>query len=194
LAGLVLAAGAGSRMGTPKALLRDEKGLAWAVRAVRALRAGGCGDVHVVVGALGDEVAAELESEDVRVVEASHWAEGMGASLRAGLAALADTDANPTAVLVAVVDMPGLDAAVVRRMARYAVPDALARATYHGIPGHPVVLGCEHLDEVARHAHGDVGARDFLRDHPPSLVECSDLSDGTDVDEPGQLPPGHHLG
>lgn len=191
---MLLAAGAGTRMGAPKALLRDGNGLAWAVRAARALRAGGCAEVHVVVGARGDEVAAELESEAVRVVAASGWAEGMGASLRAGLAALADTDPNPTAVLVAVVDMPGLDAAVVRRMAGHAEPDALARATYHGVPGHPVVIGCEHFDEVARHAHGDVGARDFLSDHPPREVECSDLSDGTDVDEPGQLPPGHHPG
>ncbi|HET6529482.1 MAG TPA: NTP transferase domain-containing protein, partial [Actinoplanes sp.] len=51
VAGLLLAAGAGRRMGTPKALLRDPDGTAWVTRSARVLVAGGCRPVLVVVGA-----------------------------------------------------------------------------------------------------------------------------------------------
>lgn len=80
VAGLVLAAGAGRRMGTPKALVRDPAGVPWVVRASRVLADGGCTPVVVVIGAAADQVRAELTSEPVEVVEATDWSEGMGAS------------------------------------------------------------------------------------------------------------------
>ena len=85
---MLLAAGAGRRMGSPKALVRDPDGVAWVVRAARLLVAADCSPVVVVVGAAAEEVRAELAGEPVEVVEATNWAEGMGASLRAGLSAL----------------------------------------------------------------------------------------------------------
>jgi CTP:molybdopterin cytidylyltransferase MocA len=72
--GLLLAAGAGRRMGGPKALLRERSGQAFVTRAARALRAGGCEGVTVVVGAAADEVTALLAAEDVAVVLAEDWA------------------------------------------------------------------------------------------------------------------------
>jgi CTP:molybdopterin cytidylyltransferase MocA len=191
--GLVLAAGEGRRMGGPKALLRDESGTPWVVRTVRVIQQGGVDDVVVVVGAAADEVRAALLAEDVRVVVADHWAEGMGASLRAGLRELVGLD-DVTAALVCVVDTPGLSAAVVRRVAALAGPDILARATYDGTPGHPVLLGAGHFGALVDAAGGDVGARDYLSSHEPRTVECGDLADGTDVDAPEDLPPGHRLG
>ena len=80
---MVLAAGAGRRMGSPKALIRDPTGVTWAVRTARLLVAADCSPVLVVVGAAADQVRAELTGEPVEVVEATDWAEGMGASLRA---------------------------------------------------------------------------------------------------------------
>ena len=93
IAGLVLAAGAGTRMGMPKALVEDESG-PWLSRAVQALTDGGCDDVTVVLGAAVDEAAALVPG--TAIVVAEDWAEGMGASLRAGLTALADRDIQPT--------------------------------------------------------------------------------------------------
>ncbi|MGH3318303.1 MAG: nucleotidyltransferase family protein [Nocardioidaceae bacterium] len=192
-AGLVLAAGEGRRMGGPKALLRDESGTPWVVRTVRVIQQGGVDDVVVVVGAAADEVRAVLLAEDVRVVAADDWAEGMGASLRAGLRGLVGLD-DVTAALVCVVDTPGLNAAVVRRIAALAGPDVLARATYDGTPGHPVLLGSAHFGALIDDAGGDVGARGYLSRHELRTVECADLADGTDVDAPEDLPPGHRLG
>jgi CTP:molybdopterin cytidylyltransferase MocA len=191
--GLVLAAGEGRRMGGPKALLRDESGMPWVVRTVRVLQQGGVNEVVVVVGAAADEVRSALVADVVRVVGADDWAEGMGASLRAGLRELVGLD-DVTAALVCVVDTPGLNAAVVRRVAGLAGPDVLARATYDGTPGHPVLLGSAHFGALVDDAGGDVGARDYLGSHGARTIECGDLADGTDVDAPEDLPPGHRLG
>jgi CTP:molybdopterin cytidylyltransferase MocA len=196
--GLVLAGGAGRRMGGPKALLRDEAGTPWVVRTVRVLHEGGVHEVVVVVGAAADEVraallAAALPDDVVRLVVAEDWDEGMGASLRAGLHRLAGSD-DVTAALVCVVDTPGLTAAVIRRVAALAGPDVLARATYRGKPGHPVLLGSAHFGPLVDDAGGDVGARDYLNRHDARAVECADLADGADVDAPEDLPPGHRLG
>jgi CTP:molybdopterin cytidylyltransferase MocA len=192
-AGLVLAAGEGRRMGAPKALLRDPSGTPWVTRTVRVLRAGGVDDVVVVVGAAADEVRGVLLDEDVRVVHAAEWVRGMGASLRTGLLHLAEQP-DVEAVVVCLVDTPGLTGDVVRRVVARAAPGTLARATYDGIPGHPVLLGADHVSAAAESAQGDIGARTYLDTHPPIPVECADLAPGTDVDTAADLPPGHRLG
>jgi CTP:molybdopterin cytidylyltransferase MocA len=185
--GLLLAAGAGRRMGGPKALLREESGEAFVVRGVRALGDGGCDGVTVVVGAAAEEVAEVLADEHVAVVVAEDWAAGMGASLRAGLADPSLDGAD--AVVVALVDLPDVGAEVVRRLLGSAPVGgtALARSSYGGRPGHPVLLGREHWAGVAETAEGDRGAREYLRTHDPVLVECGDLATGRDVDTPTDL-------
>ncbi len=193
VAGLVLAAGEGRRMGAPKALLRDAAATPWVVRVVRVLAEAGVTDVVVVAGAAVDEVRGVLLDEDVRVVHAPDWADGMGASLRAGLRHLAQAE-DVVAALVCLVDTPGLTAPVVRRVGALAGPDVLARATYDGAPGHPVLIGTEHFAGVAGTAHGDVGARAYLDTHPTQVVECGDLAAGDDVDTAADLPPGHRFG
>jgi CTP:molybdopterin cytidylyltransferase MocA len=116
-------------------------------------------------------------------VLADDWAEGMGASLRAGLAAL--EGGAEDAALVHLVDLPDVPAAVVARLLAGPVGGAsLRRATYAGVPGHPVLLGRDHWVGVRATATGDRGARDYLRAHPPEEVECGDLATGADVDEP----------
>jgi CTP:molybdopterin cytidylyltransferase MocA len=80
------------------------------------------------------------------------------------------------------VDTPGVGPDVVRRLTSRSGPDALARATYGSGPGHPVLLGRDHWPGVLEVASGDRGARDYLRAHPVTLVECADIGTGDDVD------------
>jgi len=178
VAGLLLAAGAGSRMGMPKALVRDADGTSWLRRSVAALTDGGCDAVTVVLGARADEARA-LVPDGVTVVVADEWADGMSASLRAGLAAMDDADA----VVLTLVDLPDVTAEVVRRVvAQGAGRATLSRAAYDGRPGHPVVLGRDHWAGVAASATGDQGARPYLAAHDVALVECGDLATGDDRD------------
>jgi CTP:molybdopterin cytidylyltransferase MocA len=173
-------------MGRPKALVHDVDGASWLQRGVESLREGGCDGVTVVLGAGADEAVLLLDGLGVDVVVAHDWSSGMSASLRAGLASLQHSDAD--AAVVTLVDLPDVDAAVVRRvLSEPAVregDEALARASYHGRPGHPVLIGRAHWGGVLASSSGDAGARDYLSAHLPRLVECSDLATGLDVDRP----------
>ncbi|MEO8850226.1 MAG: nucleotidyltransferase family protein [Allobranchiibius sp.] len=179
-AGLLIAAGAGRRMGRPKALVHDERG-SWLVRAARTL--GECDTVTVVLGAGADEAIPLLASCDVDVVIATDWAGGMGESLTAGMRHLLQGTA--TRAVLHLVDLPDVGAAVVSRVrSEPAGPEALARATYAGRPGHPVLIGRDHWAAVLAGCVGDRGARDYLADHDVVAVECGDLATGRDVDRP----------
>ena len=182
--GLLLAAGAGTRMGRPKALVVGDDGTPWLRASLGRLHEGGCRRSTVVLGAAADEAAALLDGTDADVVVAADWAEGMSASLRSGLAAL---DPSADAALVTLVDLPDVTAAVVRRVAAAATgSDVLARAAYDGTPGHPVLIGRDHWAGVIATATGDQGARDYLKRREVVLVECSDLATGRDVDTPAR--------
>ncbi len=186
IAGLVLAAGAGRRSGMPKALVEDG---AWVRRAVATLTEGGCDPVLVVIGAAADRVAA-LVPDTASTVLAPDWAEGMGASLRAGLAELIrSAPPQVQAALVHLVDLPDVNASVVRRLVALAGPAVVARAGFASQPGHPVLLGRQHWADIVAVAHGDRGARDWLAGRSELMVvDCSDLASGIDVDRPDQPP------
>jgi CTP:molybdopterin cytidylyltransferase MocA len=182
--GLLLAAGAGRRMGMPKALVTDERG-SWLVRGVTTLVDGGCRRVTVVLGAEAERATALLDDLPVppRIVLAEDWAEGMGASLRIGMLACADS--TDGCILVSLVDLPDLVPEVVARVGRAQLsPHVLARAAYDGVPGHPVLFGRDHWPGVLETARGDQGARAYLAGRDVELVECGDLATGRDVDSP----------
>ena len=181
-------------MGRPKALVMDAGGGTFLERGLRVLHEAGCSPVVVVLGAAADEAgllatgAGAAPAADV-VVEATDWAAGQSASLRAGLRAVAATHAD--AALVLLVDLPDVGPAVLTRVlaaAQGAGPAVLARAAYEGVPGHPVLLGREHWPAILDGATGDRGARDHLASHPHVVVECGDLATGRDADTPADLP------
>jgi CTP:molybdopterin cytidylyltransferase MocA len=171
VAGVVLAAGAGTRFGMPKVLAEQGE---WLRRAVGALADGGCDDVVVVLGAAVVDVPPPA-----RAVVAQDWADGMSASLRAGFGAI-DTAGL---VVLHLVDTPDVGADVVARVLAAVGPSGLARATYGGRPGHPVAVARAHWGELSSILHGDEGARAFLAGRDDVVaVECGDLATGEDVD------------
>ncbi|MFE2974837.1 NTP transferase domain-containing protein [Streptomyces sp. NPDC059258] len=183
VAGVLLAAGGGRRLGgRPKALL-EHRGRPLVEHALRSLRNGGCGPLHVVLGAAADEVRARADLTGCAVTVNPGWEEGMGSSLRLGLAALSATDAD--AALVLLVDQPGIGAeAVARVRLAYRSRLSLAAASYGGERGHPVLFGADRWRDIAAGAVGDQGARAYLREHRDAitLVECSDVAEAYDID------------
>lgn len=179
----MLAAGGGRRYGGPKALVRHEGSLL-VERAVATARAGGCAPIVVVLGAAAAEVRAQAQLGEVTLVENEGWKSGMGSSLKTGLDALAGTDAD--AVLVLLVDTPGVTPEAVRRVAEKDGRDSLVAATYGNRRGHPVLLGRDHWSGVALLASADVGARAYLSARSASVqtVPCDDIADDTDIDVP----------
>ncbi|QJU56045.1 nucleotidyltransferase family protein [Herbiconiux sp. SALV-R1] len=213
--GVLLAAGAGTRMGLPKALVTDpETGEPWLRRGIRTLVEGGCSAVVVVLGACAAQARellaarALLASEagdlatrgahgrtipgsssevPITVVEASDWHAGLSASLRTGLDSV---DASTSdAALITLVDLPRLTAASVARLLEPpSLRTALRQAVYDGRPGHPVLVGTDHLANLAASLTGDRGARPYLRAHGVDEVDCTDLGGGDDIDEPVDEP------
>jgi CTP:molybdopterin cytidylyltransferase MocA len=161
---VVLAAGEASRFGAPKQHLL--------LPAVLSRLAASPVDEVVVV-----EGAYPLGDVGHRVVSCPEWADGPGASLRCGLAALAD---DVEAAVVVLADGPNLaPAAVERVLAAWRESGApIVAASYGGDRGHPLVLARE-----AWAAIPDEG----LRTRDVLLVPCDDLGAPGDVDTPADL-------
>ncbi|OXY99189.1 nucleotidyltransferase family protein [Streptomyces diastatochromogenes] len=188
IAGLLLAAGGGRRLGgRPKALL-EHRGRPLVEHAVGVLRAAGCGRIHVVLGAQADDVRERAELSGCVLVDNPDWAEGMGSSLRAGLGSLAGTGVR--AALVSLVDQPGIGPdAVTRVLGAYEGDGSLVSAAYDGERGHPVLFGAAHWAGIAATATGDRGARAYLKEHASAvrLVECADVAEPYDIDTEADL-------
>lgn len=192
VAGIVLAAGSGSRMGQPKANL-GYRGEPLISRAVRTAFAGGCDLVLAVFGAEVEQADTYARAEGALVVVNAAWADGMGVSLRAGLDAVETVAPDASAVLVMLVDQPHItDAAVAAVLSARRVPadeTVLAAAVYEGKRGHPVLLGRTHWPALRPTLNGDVGARAYLQEHRDELilVPCEHLADPRDLDRPEDL-------
>ncbi|MDR7303028.1 nucleotidyltransferase family protein [Haloactinomyces albus] len=188
VAGVVPAAGAGRRLGRPKALV-DYGGTLLVERAAGVLTESGCEPTLVVLGAAAEEVTRRAHLPRATLLTNPHWASGMASSLHTALDTLAGSDRydDVTALLVLPVDMPGITVQAARRVAAHASSSALAAASYAGVRGHPVLLGREHWAGIRASATGDAGAREYLRHHEVTFVACDDIAEGFDLDHPEDL-------
>lgn len=184
VAGIVLAAGDGSRLGGCAKALLPHRGRPLLHTVTDALRGGGCGEIVVVVGAYGDAVAAACDAT-ITVVTNPEWAEGMSTSLRVGI----DAAGNRDTVAVTVVDFPGITSGLVHAVLSAHERGSVTLPVFDGRPGHPVVF--DHVDAVAAAARatGDEGARAFLAEHGDRIhrVDCTALADAADIDTPRDL-------
>jgi nicotine blue oxidoreductase len=186
-AAVVLAAGAGKRFGGPKALVRLD-GELLVDRAIGVAWAAGCAPVVVVLGAAAGDVTRQARLDDAIVIVNDDYVTGIGSSLRCGLAALGDSGASAAVMLL--VDQPRVGPQAVRRLIDAWRDGALAVvAAYGEQPRNPVLLDATTWPEVSASAHGDVGARDWLRAHADDvvLVACDDLGSDIDIDTPDDL-------
>ncbi|MDQ0677059.1 nicotine blue oxidoreductase [Arthrobacter pascens] len=190
--GVLLAAGAGTRLGMgPKALL-PYRGRPLVEAVAGALLDGGCREVVVVLGARAADVSAIAALDRFRTVVNQGWQSGMGSSLLLGASAADPADH----LLIALVDQPGLRARTVGRLLASHRQGRITAAAYNnGAPsgelrrGHPLLIDVVLRAAVEATVAGDAGARLFLQANPELVdeVDCSDLSTGEDIDTPEQL-------
>jgi CTP:molybdopterin cytidylyltransferase MocA len=180
---IVLAAGASSRMGSPKALLRT--GDRTFVRAIlETLRSAGVADAVVVIRSGQPEVIAEIAAAGFgRHVLNPRPDDGQLSSLLAGLDAI-DRD-GVEGTLVTLVDVPLIGADAVRTLVAraHASNAAILRAVHDGRHGHPVLFKRAVFDAL-RSADPAIGAKAVLREHGVENVETGDPAVIEDVDTP----------
>lgn len=187
LAGLVLAAGAGTRFGGRKQLAEVD-GRPMLEHALAAMQSALVEPVTVVLGADADEIREAVDMHGAEPIVCADWEDGQSASLRTGVDALDRAGAD--AIVVTLGDQPHIAARAIDAVVAARAPgeaDAV-RATYDGEPGHPVLLERSLFGRI-RALRGDTGARDVLRDARVLDVPCDGIGDPADVDTPDDLLP-----
>ena len=182
VAAVILAAGASSRMGSPKQTLRY-RGESLLRRAALAALGAGCRPVVVVTGAHAELSRRELEGLGVREVFNPYWETGMASSVRAGVEALAGADAD--GVVLMLCDQPHVTAEVISGLvaAHRATPRSVVASAYGGGFGVPALFGRTLFAELAQ-LEGAAGARQVIKRHASEAHFLPFPGGETDVDTP----------
>ncbi len=147
-AGLVTAAGASRRMGSPKALLRDANGQTLAERQTSLLKAGGCDPVAVVIGAAADQLRSSLPNT-LRLVENPRWSAGRLTSVQAGLQELLATD-QLSGIVILPIDSVGIQRQTIAELLQFAQMNSprVIRPVHEGQRGHLAWISTAVAQEV----------------------------------------------
>jgi molybdenum cofactor cytidylyltransferase len=185
--GIILAAGASTRMGSPKQLLPFE-GQPLLVRTVEAALASPLWPVVVVLGAQAGAIRPILAGYPVLIAENPAWAEGMASSIREGIGTLQQFSRHLDAALIALCDQPAFSHDTIARLvaAWQETGRSVVAARYAGRQGAPALFGREHFATLA-HLTGEAGARALLNDTPATVatVDCPELA--VDLDTPADV-------
>jgi molybdenum cofactor cytidylyltransferase len=178
---VVLAAGRASRMGGPHKLLEPWQGRPIIAHVVDAIAAAGLGAPVIVLGHDGEAVRAALGGRPARFVTAADWADGMGRSLAAGIAAVpSDWDA----ALLFLADMPRVEPALIRALAL--TPGQIVLPSWEGRRGHPVRWPRAAFPRLLALA-GDVGGRAVMDEFAVTAVPAPSDAVLDDIDTPAAL-------
>ena len=184
---IILAAGASTRLGSPKQLILID-GQPLVVRAAQAALTAGAWPVVVVLGAHAEKIRPTLARLPVLAVENSAWPEGMAASIRTGITTLGQFSRTLDAALIALCDQPAFDAAVIAQLlaAQRATGRSIVASRYSGRHGAPALLLRAHFPALAA-LTGEAGARDLLNGDPAHVTAVDLPALAQDLDTPADV-------
>ena len=183
---ILLAAGAATRMGSPKQLA-PFRGQPLVCHTAGAALASVCRPVVVVVGAAGPQVEAALAPLPVRVVTNAHWAEGVGTSIRTGIEALTVEDDVDSAILM-LADQPLVTADTLNRLieTHRRTGQDIVTAAYADTVGVPVLFSRAFFPKLAA-LTGNQGCKGVILGHPDHTLTLPCPEAEADIDTPADL-------
>ena len=180
ISGLILGAGASTRLGPPKQLLpfADTTMLGWVV--AQAQSAASLDEIVVVLGRAADEIRERVDFGNARVVDNPVFSEGCSSSYRAGIAAL---NTQSEALMIILGDQPGITPEIINMLAEsWRNEEApIALCSYRGRRGHPMIFAQSMFDQLVD-LHGDKAAWKLVDANSDSLQEVH-----VDLDFPGDI-------
>lgn len=181
---VILAAGASTRMGTPKQLLRyQERSLLR--HTVEVAIASVCQPIVVVLGAYAQLIQPEISQLPVQIVENLQWNKGMSSSIEVGIQALKTSHPEVEAVILTLCDQPFISTEIIDRLA----------LTYHST--NQPIIACEYAETLGVPAlfsdrlfselmtlNGSEGAKQIIKKHSQEVFSISFPEGATDIDTP----------
>lgn len=166
VAAVVLAAGMSRRMGTPKQLLRID-GKTLLEKTLENVRRSAVDEIVLVLGFAADAVGKEISTQDIKVVRNDGYEQGMGTSLRVGIAAVSD---GAKAALIVLADQPFVQAATLDKLIEHhrAKKAQIVIPLFRGFRGNPVLLDRSIFPEM-KALSGDVGCRALFGSHTENI-------------------------
>ena len=181
---IILAAGASTRMGTPKQLLLY-RGRSFVRHFCDVAIASVCQPITVVLGANAEQIKPEISQLPVQIVENQQWAEGMSSSIRVGLEALLGVNQNLEAVAIALCDQPFVSSQTLDRIveAYHFTGKPIIASEYAGTLGVPVLFSHTLFSEIMA-LKSNEGAKQLIKRHIHEVFSIPFPEGSIDIDTP----------
>lgn len=186
-AAIVLAAGASTRLGQPKQLLKVS-GETLLRRTVRLAAESGCAPIFVILGFEADRMRQELRDLEAKPVLNPDWQSGMGSSLRSGIDAVMKESPEPQKTLVLLCDQPSLSAEILSSLLQTSAEkkSLITASSYAGRSGVPAIFDKELYPDLLK-VEGDQGARSVIQRYSDQTSTVEFPSGIIDIDTPTDL-------
>ncbi len=186
VAAILLAAGASSRMGQSKQLLRFDD-MSFVKRAAKTALSSRCDHLYTVVGSESSAVSRELEDIDVTIVQNPDWHRGIGSSIHAGIRAVMSENDPYDAVLILLVDQPAVDITLLNKIiGMFEEGSALVASVYAGSIGVPALFSKAYFTAL-ENLPDDRGAKALLQKHAPEVTGIPFPNGAFDIDTQADL-------
>ena len=181
---VLLAAGASVRLGSPKQNL-EFQGQTLLQHAVQAALHSGCAPMVVVLGAKADELKNQLTFPEITIIENPDWEEGMGASVRHGVAALLQAAPDLDSILLMTCDQPFVSGQVLQQLSEEKAKNfkKIIACAYQDTIGTPVLFDQQFFPDLL-HWQGPHGAKKLLFKYQEEVGTIPFELGGFDIDTP----------